>query len=376
VLFALPGLHRVTRGAEVALESIARRVAVRSAWRVTLIGSGWPRAAEPYRFRRAGCIDRRWFGHWPSLPWLRDEHMYEELTFAPSLLRAYTPADYDLTVTCSYPYTNQILARRGRADRRPPHIFITQNGDWPAYANEREFRYFHCDGLVCTNPAYYDRLRDRWRCALIPNGVDPDLFHPGPAERSQFGLPSDAPVALMASALSPSKRVLEGIEAAGRVPDLHLIVAGDGPQRERVRAVGERRMPGRFHWLTVQRDKMPALYRAVDVFLHMSRDEPSANAYLEALATGLPIVTTDRAVTRWTLEDCALLVDTTDRGAVAGALQRALDQRTPQQIEARRALVHRRFTWDQIADQYAAFFDAVHQDRATAAPLAPEEAAA
>ncbi|MEX0653283.1 MAG: glycosyltransferase family 4 protein [Phycisphaeraceae bacterium] len=367
VALVLPGLHRVQRGAETAFESIGRELARLPGFDVTLIGSGAVRAGEPYRYRRVRCLPRECFERFPRAPLFRSECGYEELSFMPGLLAVYRPRDYDVTVTCSYPYTNWALRRA--AGRRPAHVFVTQNGDWPCRDRRREFRLFHCDGLVCTNPEYHAHNRDRWFAALIPNGVDPQRFTPatdgGPGERAAFGLPSDRPVALMVSALIRSKRVLEGVQAVARVPGLHLAVAGDGPQRELIERTAFAAMPGRFHRFNLPRERMPDLYRCADVFLHMSRDEPSANAYIEALASGLPIVTHDRAVTRWTLEDQAVYVDAGDALAVANALRRALRQREPAEVEARRALVQRRFTWSTIARDYAGFFREVCQRRMT-----------
>src|SRR5207302_1500062 len=127
--------------------------------------------------------------------------------------------------------------------------------------------------------------------------------------------------ALMVSALIPSKRVLEGIRAAANVPDLHLMIAGDGELRQEVTALGNQLMPGRFHNGTFPRSRMPDLYRCADVFLHMSQDEPSANAYLEALATGLPVVAHDWEVVRWTMDGLGELVNTSNVPTVTAALQ-------------------------------------------------------
>ncbi len=118
-------------------------------------------------------------------------------------------------------------------------------------------------------------------------------------------------------------------------------------------------MPGRFHLLKLPREQMPALYRSADLFLHMSIDEPSANVYLEALATGLPIVTHDRPVTQWTLEDQAILVDTRDSTATTEAIVKAARGDVTSKIESRRALAERRFSWKSLAEEYANFFDKV-----------------
>ena len=357
ILLALPGLHRVRRGAEVAFESLAKELALLPSVEVTLIGTGGPDPSRPYQFRQVGCIPRERFERAPSLPVLRSHYEYEELTFAPGLMRSYAPGDYDITCTCSYPFTNWVLraARLGR--RMPLHVFVTQNGDWPAQERKREYRFFGCDGLVCTNLEYFERNRARWQSTLIPNGVDASIFAPGPRARAAFCLPDDARVALMVSALIPSKRVLEGIRCAARVPTLHLFVAGDGELRDEVDRCGRELMGSRFRRVTVSHEDMPHLYRAADVFLHMSQNDPSPLAYVEALATGLPVVAHDSVATRWTFEERATLVDTSDETAVSQAIQRALLLRTPEHVAACRDLVTRRFTWHRIAQLYRDFFE-------------------
>ncbi len=360
ILFALPGFHQVMRGAETALEQVAKHIALMSGYEVTLLGSGQPKEETPYRFQHVSCIPRERFERFPKLPYLRNHYVYEELTFATRLIGAYNPRDYDVTVTCSYPYVNWVL-RAKRGNQLPKHVFVTQNGDWMCHAKNWEFRHFSCDGLVCTNPDYFERNRDRYPSRLIPNGVDPTVFKPGSGNRRAYNLPEQAPLVLMVSALIPSKRVLEGIQAVAKLPDVCLVIAGDGELRHEVQTLGQELLGDRFRWLKLPREKMPELYRCANVFLHMSQDEPSSNAYIEALATGLPIVTHDRRVTRWTLEDCGVFVDTSDLQSTADHVQFALAQDSPAAIEQRRELVDRRFTWSQLAEQYCTLFEQIYQ---------------
>ncbi len=368
VLFALPGLHRINRGAETAFESVARELARLDGFEVTLLGSGEARAEEPYRFLRSPCICRHKLEWIPEIRRLRGHGGYEEITFLPGALWRYQPGAYDVTVACTYPYMNWLLRGRRARGRRPAHLYVTQNGDFPAYCPDKPVKRFHCDGLVCTNPEYFARNCDRWPARLIPNGVDPRRFTPGPRQRALFNLPEDVPVVLMVSALDRTKRVVEGVEAAALVPNVHVVVAGDGALRREVEDTGRRLLGARFQRLTVPRQQMPELYRCADAMLHMSQVEPSANAYIEALATGLPIVTHDRDVTRWTFEDQALLVDTGDPRKVAAALQHALTQNQAEQQQARRALAQRRFAWSSIARAYADFIGDILAGRAVAAP--------
>ena len=80
---------------------------------------------------------------------------------------------------------------------------------------------------MCTNPDFYERNQTRWRCKLIPNGIDCERFKPGPGQRERFGLPPGPMTILMVSALIPTKRVELGIETVSRIPDAHLVVAGN-----------------------------------------------------------------------------------------------------------------------------------------------------
>ena len=115
VLFALPGLHKIDRGAEVAFISVANELA-KAGCQVTLVGSGQARHDTRYHFSHVGSIARDYFRSFPSLPALRDDCAYEELTFAADFMFRYRPSDYDVTVTCSYPFTNWICAVQHCAD--------------------------------------------------------------------------------------------------------------------------------------------------------------------------------------------------------------------------------------------------------------------
>ena len=356
VLFALPGLHRFARGAEVAFISVATELA-KAGDSVTLIGSGTPPGGSPYRFLQASSVARENFESLPAIPTLRNEYAYEELTFVPGLLRQYRPADYDVTLTCSYPFTNWILRRGAWSGTRPPHVFVTQNGDWPACSNQSEYRFFGCEGLVCTNPDFFERNKTRWECRLIPNGVDCDRFQPGKPQREEFGLPADRLVVLMVSALIPTKRVEMGIEAVSRIPDAHLVVAGDGPLRQSVDALGARLLPGRFTRLSLTAEQMPALYRSADIFMHLSLEEAFGNVFIEAMACGLPIVAEDSLRARWIVGEDEFLLDTSDPANIARHIELARD--APADRRERRVKMASAFSWPRIGEMYRNFLKEV-----------------
>ncbi len=355
IAFIHPGLHRVSRGSEVAFETIAQYLMNYPGVKVTLFGSGESRSDRLYRFQHINNIPRERFEkNWPKFPVFRNNYVYEEFTFVQNLWRVYRPSDFDITIACSYPFINWFLTRR-KYKHLPAHIFVTQNGEHPAISNQSEYCFFTCDGLICTNPEYFEHNKCNWPCSLITNGVDPALFFPGVGDRAMFGLPNDVPIALMVSALIPSKRVLEGIRAAAQIEGLHLVVCGDGPERDVVKAEGKALMGDRFHLRQLPFNLMPEMYRSADLLMHLSLDEPFGNIYLEAMATGLPIVAHDREVTRWIVEDNAVLVDSTQPSAIVEGILQALKYRSHDDINSRISLIKKRFTWEVISQKYYQF---------------------
>jgi glycosyltransferase involved in cell wall biosynthesis len=356
---ALPGIHRVDRGAEVAFERIADLLAQRPDCEVSVFGSGPERAGRHYRYTQVPCARRERFERWPRVPVFRDECAYEELSFAWNLRHAYDPSDFDLTMTCGYPFLNWAL-RMGRRGGRPAHVFVTQNGDWPAYSTHSEYRFFSCDGLICINPVYEARNRARWPCVLIPNGVDVESFAPAPGPRERFGVPPGPPVVLMVSALIATKNVASGVRAVAKLPGHFLLLAGDGPLRDETDQLAARLLPGRYRRLVCDRENIADLFRCADVFLHLAKEESCSIACMEAIAVGLPVVAQDSPVARWLLEDQAVFVEFSDEAAVAAALDAAATLRKPEHLEARAAYARCR-TWRAVAERYYEFLREVHE---------------
>jgi glycosyltransferase involved in cell wall biosynthesis len=358
ILIALPGLHRLDRGAEIAFIAVANELA-KSGDQLTLIGSGSRREGALYRYVKAGSVRREFFERFPTLPVLRNEYCYEEMTYVPELLFRYRPNEYDITVTCSYPFTNWILRRPVWGGSRPPHVFVTHNGDWPPYSiqstgRRSEFRFFDCDGLICINPDFYERNKKFWNSRLIPNGVDCERFRPGPGGRMAFGLPDDKLVVLMVSALIPNKRIDVGIKAVSQIENAHLVLAGDGPLRDAITATAQELLPGRFTRVSIPPARMPLLYQSADVFLQCSKDEPFPLVFLEAMACGVPIVAHDMPRVRWFVGDNEYLVDMEDPVHVAERIRQAHSRgfSTRDQRIARASS----FSWAKVAAMYRQFF--------------------
>jgi glycosyltransferase involved in cell wall biosynthesis len=102
---------------------------------------------------------------------------------------------------------------------------------------------------------------------------------------------------------------------------------------------------------------MPSLYRSADVFLHLSKDESFGNAYIEAMACGLPVVAHDSPRSRWIVGDDEFLIDTDDLTAVARQIEVARNGSAARAKERRiRAAT---FSWTNVAKMYRSFLQEV-----------------
>lgn len=162
----------------------------------------------------------------------------------------------------------------------------------------------------------------------------------------------------MVSALIPSKRVAEGVMAVAKVPKTFLVVAGDGPERDRISQLAQELLPSRHVLLgSIPRSETPSLYRQMDVFLHMSQDEPFGIVYLEAGSSGLPIVAHDQPVTKWILGDCGIFCDTNNLDEVAFGISKAIDANETEHLGRQtRVRIEQEWTWEIQSEKYLKFF--------------------
>jgi starch synthase (maltosyl-transferring) len=203
---------------------------------------------------------------------------------------------------------------------------------------------------------------DPARLTVIPNGIDPapiDAAEPVP--RATIGVPDDAHLALCVGRLDPQKGLRDLLDAAGRViarrPGWHLVLAGDGPERDRLIGTIEARADLRDHvrWLG-RRDDVPGLLKSADVLVQASHWEGMPNTVLEAMAARRAVVGTAVEGT----EDLVIpgetgwLVPPRDPAALAQALAAAAEDpdRCRRYGEAGRLRVEREFSLAAVVAAY------------------------
>src|SRR2546428_2962550 len=194
------------------------------------------------------------------------------------------------------------------------------------------------------------------RLSIIPNGVEPELFADGPA----YAHPR--PYVAAVGRLVPQKGFDVLLEAFARlrVPEVELLIAGDGPERRRLGAIVERLWLGaRGHLLgTVTRATVASLYRGARVVPRPSRWGGMPPGCLEALGSGRAVVASrvDGIPDAVGDGETGLLVPPEDPLALADALGALLeDGPRRERLGARgRALVCAELTWASVAERYLA----------------------
>jgi teichuronic acid biosynthesis glycosyltransferase TuaC len=133
------------------------------------------------------------------------------------------------------------------------------------------------------------------RARTIVTGVDLARFAPRDRAAAKATLGVEGPLVLSVGALIPLKGHAIVIDAVAELPGVHLWIAGQGPEHANlVRHIAERGLGDRVRLLgAVPHDEVPDMLAAADVMALASEREGLANAWLEAIASGTPVVIPD-----------------------------------------------------------------------------------
>lgn len=247
--------------------------------------------------------------------------------FVPRLMRAIRECKPDIVHSRNWGAIEAAIAARLA---RVPVVIHSEHGYEVEYLSETPRRQRWMRRLVCSSADAFctvsRELRDYHaaqagvrpeRIRVIYNGVDTARFAPAPLSRvsirAELGIaPGDFVVGAVGR-MVPIKDYPTLVRAAGmaaaRLPNLKLLMVGDGPEFERILDLAQNipDLHGRFVPVGRSPD-VPALLAAMDVFVQTSLREGMSNTLLEAMSTGLPALVTrvggnpevvDEGITGW-----------------------------------------------------------------------------
>jgi glycosyltransferase involved in cell wall biosynthesis len=224
-------------------------------------------------------------------------------------------------------------------------------------------------GLLAVSEALADDMAalgfSREKITVHYTGLDRARFRPLARDESRawigrnFGIDLDgtAPVLATVGALIPRKGQRIVLQALQLLPDARLLLVGDGPDRaaleEQVRTNG---LDEQVHFLgSLDHDSMPRVLSAANAMVLLSASEGLANAWVEALACGTPIVISDAGGAKELLRDPSagrIVARTPD--AIADAVYELLENPPAQDTVAASVA---QFSWEENARKLAEYYE-------------------
>jgi len=256
--------------------------------------------------------------------------------------------------------------------RRAPTIIMTEHQADPRCWALRLLRIASRKATVVTgvSEAVRRHLLDHGlsarRVVAIPNGIDVEtVARAEPVAPDQLGLPEDSRVLLFVGRLTHQKGLDVLLNAfsmiSAEVPAAHLLVAGDGEDRQELEHLAERLGLGRRVRFLGRRDDVPGLLKAAETVVLPSRWEGLSLVLLEAMAVGRPVVAARVEGHEEVLTDgeTGLLVEPQSPEALASALRRLLSDAS---LAARLGgaagdLVRRALTATTMTSRYIELYD-------------------
>ena len=145
--------------------------------------------------------------------------------------------------------------------------------------------------------------------------------------RADLGTPEDATLLLGLGRLHTAKAFDTLIKVVAGLPDVHLWIAGEGPQRAELEAlIADLKVGDRVKLLGWRNDRA-ALLQACDICCFTSRYEPFGTVFVQAWAQKTPVIVSDADGPRQFVRDGedGLVVAADDEAALAGAIQKLVD---------------------------------------------------
>ena len=165
------------------------------------------------------------------------------------------------------------------------------------------------------------------RVTVVPNPA-PDLPPLPSRDEARTGLGIRGPAIATAGRLTAQKALGDALRAIARVPDVELLVLGDGPERPAIeRSAASLEVSHRVRFLGAgTRNDVLTLFRAADAVLVTSAWENLPHTVLEALAVGTPVIATAVGGIPEVVVDGenGLLVPAHDVDAIARAVERVV----------------------------------------------------
>ena len=247
-------------------------------------------------------------------------------------------------------YGSLLVAACVRAIKGTPILFTEYNGLKDGKRYLKHDLSLKPDRLIVLNPTVAKSARQinpELPINVIPYGIDLTEFSPE-GKAIVTGLPQPNIICVTALERDRERRIELTIRAVSRLPHASLLICGDGTDRDYFQDFGDRLLgTRRFQIKSFAYAQMPQVYRSANVFTCATKQESHGLKYIEAMASGLPVVVPDDAVRRYLIGDGGIACDVSDLDIYTKSLQNVLQNYWYWQHKPRQNAL--RFGWENIS---------------------------
>jgi glycosyltransferase involved in cell wall biosynthesis len=194
---------------------------------------------------------------------------------------------------------------------------------------------------------------------VLPHGVDSNFFNPDieSSFREKYDIPDDKFLVLSVGTINISHKRMHWIinEIASLKEKPYLVIIGEEDSESPwVKRMGKNILQDNIRFLRINHSEIPQAYRAADLFVLASLTEAFGIVFLEAMATGLPVIAHAHPSQKWILGDSGLTINMEKEGELTSTIGYLMENKEEARILGKKARerVEKTFSWNVLIPKY------------------------
>ncbi len=225
-------------------------------------------------------------------------------------------------------------------------VYSSQGGIEPMIARLNPDIYFVVNKEI---QKFYNKYFPKLQTSYVPMGVDISYFS---KTKKKAKIKLNKPIVGVVSAFIKQKRIDLTIKAVAKTKKYSLLIIGQGQLLDDIKSLCNKYLPGRYLITNVPYNKIAEYYRAIDVFTLASPQEPFGMVYIEAMASGIPVVLHEAKTQRGIMGKEGIYCDVYKTNDYAKTLKIAYAKSKNKNYRKVLKKQATSFSWEKIAKKY------------------------
>jgi 1,2-diacylglycerol 3-alpha-glucosyltransferase len=290
-------------------------------------------------------------------------YLIEQFTFSIPLSYELFKGKYDI-IHFSDPQIGHNIYHLGKIWKGIPKLLFSNGGPT---SPEHYIRFDHVQQLT---PFYHEQgVKGGYspqQMSLVPYGIDTKKFSPKTESnfRRTYNIPENAFLVLSVGTINKKhKRMHWTINEVAKLKEKPylMIIGEEDEESNEIKKLGTELLGSNTKFLKLNHDEMPNAYNASDIFVSASLIEGLANVFLEAMASGLPVIVHDYPNQKWIIGEGGLKVNMEKDGELASTISSLMKNKdeTDNLGKKARKRAEKTFSWDVLIPKYIEMYKKV-----------------